>query len=693
MKRELYMKTMRKQVLLMAAGIGVWLLVVSGRLVYLQVIKHEDWQAQAERQQQRTIRITPLRGTIFDRAGRELAKSVEAQSVFAVPVEIADVETVAAQLAQALGLELDPLRQKLSDRREFVWIKRKVTSGEATAVKALGLPGVHFVTENKRYYPNNELAAHVLGYSGVDEVGLDGVEMLYDKYIRGTEAYVLVHKDARGRSYERTQKPLVKGQDITLTIDSTIQFQTERELNAAVRQRGARSGTAIVMDTSTGEILALANAPTFNPNLFSTFPESQRKNRAIRDMYEPGSVFKVVTYAAALEEKLVRPNETIDCMGGAISLAGHTIRDHKSFGRLTATEALEHSSNIGAIQIGMRVGAERFAEYIKKFGLGQRTGVDLPGEARGLVRTTDRWSQVSVGSISIGQEVGVTAMQMLSAVATVANDGVWVQPHMVRTIHSRAGDVLLESKVEKRRVVSSQTARVLAEMLRGVVLHGTARLAQLNGYSAAGKTGTAQQFDPKLRRYSPTRYVASFAGFAPVKNPRIAVIVALDEPRGEHLGGEVAAPVFKKIAEAALHSLSVAPDEVEAVTQMIAVNTDFASEGTSGMTRKPAIVIEDSDEPLDEPQEKIQISANPTPDLKLEEKSEETAPPEPELDPSQSSVPKVPNFRGLGLRTVARECSRLGVRLVVSGAGRAVRQQPAAGTPITSATTVRVEFQ
>jgi cell division protein FtsI (penicillin-binding protein 3) len=218
-------------------------------------------------------------------------------------------------------------------------------------------------------------------------------------------------------------------------------------------------------------------------------------------------------------------------------------------------------------------------------------------------------------------------------------------------------------------------------------------LAQLNGYSAAGKTGTAQQFDPKLRRYSPTRYVASFAGFAPVKNPRIAVIVALDEPRGEHLGGEVAAPVFKKIAEAALHSLSVAPDEVEAVTQMIAVNTDFASEGTSGMTRKPAIVIEDSDEPLDEPQEKIQISANPTPDLKLEEKSEETAPPEPELDPSQSSVPKVPNFRGLGLRTVARECSRLGVRLVVSGAGRAVRQQPAAGTPITSATTVRVEFQ
>lgn len=518
-KRELYKKTIRRRLVQLTGLLSLWMLLLGGRLIHVQIMQQEYWRAQADRQQRRVIRIAPVRGTIYDRAGRELAKSVEAPSIFAVPMEIEDPDRTARELARILKMDPEALRGKLSERREFVWVKRKVTPEEATAIKALGLAGIHFVTENKRTYPNGELAAHVLGYAGIDEVGLDGVEFTYDREIRGEESTVFVYRDARGRTYERAQRPVTRGHDLVLTLDATIQFHTERELREAVRRTGARSGIAIVLDPKTGEILALANAPTFDPNAFGRASDEARRNRAVRELYEPGSVFKIVTFAAALEEGLLRPNEVIECLGGRIVLAGHAIRDHRPFFRLTAREVLEQSSNVGTIQIALRVGAERLAQYIERFGFGRRTGIELPGEARGLIRPVRRWKPVSIGAIAIGQEIGVTALQMAAAMAVIANDGVWVQPHLVRAVRSREGEVVRRADPERRRVISAPTARALADLLHGVVERGTGRLAQLSGYSAAGKTGTAQQFDPRTRDPRSSHMACSCAAIPP-RSPR-----------------------------------------------------------------------------------------------------------------------------------------------------------------------------
>ncbi|RMG54203.1 MAG: penicillin-binding protein [Acidobacteria bacterium] len=669
MKRKLHERGLRRRSLALLAVMVGWMLVVSGRMAMLQIVQHEAMLALAERQQQRTIRITPLRGIIYDRLGRELARSVPVESIFAVPAEVTSSRRTALRLARLLQLDSRTVLKKLSQPREFVWIQRKVSPEQADAIKALKLPGIHFVRENKRYYPNGPLAAHVLGYVSIDEVGLDGVELAYDAHLRGEEGYVLVQKDARGRSYGRTQLPVFKGQDLTLTLDAAIQLETEKALRAAVRQSGARSGVAIVMQPKTGDILALANVPTFNPNSFSKTSEDHRRNRALRDIYEPGSVFKIVTYAAALEEHRATPDEMIDCLEGRIVLAGHVIRDHKPFGLLSVREALENSSNVGAIQLALRVGPQRFAEYIRRFGFGERTGIDLPGEARGIVRPVDKWSRISIGSLAMGQEVGVTALQMRAAMATIANDGVWVQPHVVRTIHSRAGDILSETTPARRRVIDARTARTLARMLEGVILRGTGKRAQLNGYTAAGKTGTAQQIDPRTGRYSSTHYVASFAGFAPLNDPQICILVAIHRPRyGQHHGGDIAAPVFKQIAEMALHYLNVPPDRVSTGVELATLTSEFTSEGTSGVSDVPVSHSSNDDSSSDGDQ---RVRSHP---LVL-------------------STAVVPDFTGQGIRAVAHQCARLGLRLQVIGSGRAVRQRPAPGTPITPGLTCRVEFR
>lgn len=711
-KRELYRKTIRRRLKQLMGLLSVWMVLVGGRLIFVQIAQHEYWRAQADRQQRRAIRIAPVRGTIYDRAGRELAKSVEVPSIFAAPAEIEDLERTVRELARVLRMDPGALRERLSERRDFVWVKRKVTPEEATTLKALALPGIHFVTENKRTYPNEELAAHVLGYAGVDEVGLEGIEFTYDREIRGEESTVFVFRDARGRTYERKQRPVAYGHDLVLTLDATIQFHTERELSEAVRRTRAQSGIAIVLDPKTGEILALANVPAFNPNAFASAPEEARRNRAIRDLYEPGSVFKIVTFAAALEEGVVRPNEIIECLGGRIVLAGHTIRDHRPFFRLTAREVLEYSSNVGTIQIALRVGAERLAHYMERFGFGRRTGIELPGEARGIVRPVRRWTPVSVGSIAIGQEIGVTALQMAAAMAVIANDGVWVQPHLVRAIRSREGTVVKRADPERRRVLRAETARALARLLEGVVERGTGQLAQLSGYSAAGKTGTAQQFDPRTRRYSKTRYVASFAGFAPVTDPRIVVLVALDHPRTRYFGGEVAAPVFKRIAEAALHALNVAPDRPQQgypERPVLTLRANFASEGTEGewgfgisppeTDRVPNAISGSGGNRKSE----LHFSSLPAPfqgrgvplrtrGIIAQDRTSQGGPGV-EGDRPESALVRVPDFRGQGVRAVTEQCARIGLRLVISGSGRAVRQKPAAGTLVVRGTTCQVEFQ
>lgn len=678
---------LRQRSLLVVIFMVGWILLIIGRLICLQIVQHEALAARAERQRQRVVRISPLRGMIYDRLGRELARSVEVQSVFAVPAELASVAQAATELARVLGLNRSELLQKLSSEREFVWIKRKLSDEEVAAVKSLGLSGIHFVSENKRYYPNRQLAAHVLGYVGIDEVGLDGVELAYDEHLRGQEGYVLVQRDARGRSYGLAQPPVHKGQDVTLTIDAVIQQETEQALEQAVRHSSAQSGVAIVMQPRTGEILAMASMPRFDPNEFTGSSEQQRRNRAVRDLYEPGSVFKIVTYAAALQERLVGSEDMLDCSGGRVVLAGHVIRDHKTFSVLSVQEALENSSNVGAIRLGLRLGQQRLGRYIHQFGFGQRTGVELSGEAAGLVRPVQQWSAPSIGAISIGQEIGVTPLQMLAAVAVVANDGVWVQPRLVRAVHSRAGDVITEPEAHTRRVISPQVARTVARMLEGVVLRGTGKRARLNGYSAAGKTGTAQQFDPATGRYSTHRYVASFAGFAPVNHPQVAVIVVIDGPRGAYHGGQVAAPVFQRIAEMALQYLNVMPDSAKPNVEFAAWGQAFASEETGGAIAETTPTSQ-SDEPLQQP---VQAhSRQATMEVGLTRWSNGLATAQPAQ--GHEAAPVMPSFHGHTLRSVADTCARLGLRLVVVGSGRAVNQTPAPGTPIAIGQTCQVEF-
>ncbi|MCA1555625.1 MAG: penicillin-binding protein 2, partial [Acidobacteria bacterium] len=437
---------------------------------------------------------------------------------------------------------------------------RQVDPEQAAKIKELKLAGVRAIKEPKRYYPNGVLAAHVVGYVGTDDEGLGGIELFQNAALGGEAGKTVFDKDARHRAFKSFAVEAQHGKSIVLTIDQNIQYQAERAVATAMEQTRAKSATALVLDPRTGEILALANAPTFDPNAAKKLTDEQRKNGALVNIYEPGSTFKIVAYSAAIEEKLARPTDTIDCQMGSINLLGRTIRDSHPYGTLTITEALAKSSNVAAIKLGLRVGKERMYDYMMRFGFGHKTGIELTGETRGVVRQPEKWHPSSMGSVAIGQEVGVTPIQMAAAFATIANDGVRVAPHLVREVRDVNGSVVQSTTPESHRVISVETARTLRPMLESVTLNGTAKLAQLDGYTAAGKTGTAQKIDPKTRAYSKTKYVASFVGFAPVENPAVVIVVVIDEPGGSYYGGTVAAPVFQEIAGNVLPYLDVAPD-------------------------------------------------------------------------------------------------------------------------------------
>ncbi|MCA1849785.1 MAG: penicillin-binding protein 2, partial [Acidobacteria bacterium] len=408
--------------------------------------------------------------------------------------------------------------------------------------------------------PNGPLAAHLLGFVGLDEVGLAGIEQSYNDRIHGEAEKVFVETDAHGRPYGSFEAESRPGEAVVLTIDSFVQHKAEQAILSAVERSRAKSGTAIVLDPRTGEILALANAPSFDPNDPRAATEQARVNQALQNIYEPGSTFKIVAYSAAIERGLVKPTDKIECQMGSITVAGRVVRDHHAFGTLTITEALAKSSNVAAIKLGIKVGDDSMHDFMTRFGFGCKTGVELPGETAGIVRDVKKWLPSSIGSIAIGQEVGVTPLQMAAAFGTLANDGVRITPHLVREVRAADGSVVYSAAPQQRRVVSRETARALRHMLEEVTLNGTAKRAQLNGYTAAGKTGTAQKIDPKTRAYSKTKFVGSFVGFAPVENPAVVIIVVIDEPAGAYHGGEVAAPVFNEIAEQILPGLNIAPD-------------------------------------------------------------------------------------------------------------------------------------
>jgi cell division protein FtsI (penicillin-binding protein 3) len=563
--------------LLVAAIIGFWMLAVSARLVYLQVSQHQGLVNRARQQQQNAIETSPQRGDLIDRQGRELARSVQTVSLFVDPDQLSSLQLdcTASELAKALGENETDLRKQLQsaqdEKRRFVWIVRRLDAEKATPILALNLPGLQSVLEPKRYYPNGSLASHVLGFVGLDGQGLAGLEQVYNEKISGEPGQLFLEKDAAGRPYESYEIAAKQGQSVVLTIDQAIQYQVERALQGAVERTHAKSGSVIVLDPRSGEILALANAPSFDPNAVAASPADNRRNWALQNVYEPGSTFKIVAFSAAIEKKLAKPDDQIDCQMGSITVAGRVIHDHHPFGTLTMAQALAKSSNVAAIKLGLRVGDASMYDFMTRFGFGSKTGVELPGETVGILRKVERWQPSSIGSIAMGQEVGVTPVQMAAAFGALANDGVRIAPHLVREIRNSSGAVVYSAQPEQRRVVSVETATALRTMLEGVTLNGTAKKAQLDGYSAAGKTGTAQKIDPKTRTYSKTKYIGSFVGFAPVSNPQVVIIVVMDEPTGLYHGGDVAAPVFREIAEQILPGMGVMPDvETKSAPALIA---------------------------------------------------------------------------------------------------------------------------
>ncbi len=676
----------RPRTSLVVIALVCWMLVIGARLVYLQVGQHEELRARAERQQQQTVETNAPRGLILDRAGRELARSLDVDSFFVVPAELMDVHDAAARLAPVLGEDAGRLEARLRKaqdaRRKFVWLARQLDADEAQRVRALAVAGVHVQKETKRYYPNGALAAHVLGFVGTDEEGLAGVERVADASLKGDGGAVMLDADGLRRAYDGREEAARTGRSVVLTIDQNVQYLAEQALNAAVKQAHAKSGTAIVLDPHTGELLALANAPAFDPNdpRKASTPAAGgaradvKRNPALENVYEPGSTFKIVAFSAALEEKLVRPDDLIDCQMGSIKIFSRIVHDAHPHGVLTITDALAKSSNIAAIKLGMRVGNERLYDYIRRYGFGAKTGVELPGETKGILQPVRRWQPTTIGSIPMGQEVGVTAVQMAAAFGAIANDGVRFQPHLIREEREADGTRVQRPAPESHRVISAETAAMLKPMLERVTVSGTAKRAQLDGYTAAGKTGTAQKIDERTRAYSHSKFVASFVGFAPVANPAVVIAVVIDEPVGAYYGGDVAAPVFREIATGVLPYLNVEPDaEVEQPAprpQLAALAPELNHARANDDVTPP---VDDSERAL-----LPEVTASNAGEVVYAHAGERAL--------------LMPDLRGASVRDAARVCAQLGLELEAQGEGRAFRQSPQAGARIESGQVVRIEF-
>ena len=654
---------MKSRLYVLVALLALWMGGIGARLAHLQIDRHAEFTRRAERQQQRVIELDPPRGTIFDARGRELAVSVEVESAFAVPREVKDVKATAAAVSRLTGVDRAKLERTLSGDREFVWVARKLDPPQARAIRDLELPGLYFLEESKRYYPLREVGAHVLGYVGTDNHGLAGLEAMYDKVVAGKPGRRTVLRDARQGMAVPPNLPSaapVSGGDLYLTIDATLQQIAERELALAASSLRAASGSVVLLDPATGAVLALASWPSFDPNRFGEVPAETRKNRPVTDAYEPGSTFKMVTAAAALEEGLIDPEETLDCEMGAITLAGVRIADHKAFATLTFRDVIAKSSNVGTIKTALRVANASFYAMIRGFGFGRTTGIDLPGESPGLLMPVERWPKLAKAYISFGQGISVTPLQLGLAFAAVGNGGRVLEPYVVRQIGSGEGAERKHAvPVERARPVSDRTLSVLRELLAGVTIEGgTGRAAAVDGYPVAGKTGTAQKAEPG-RGYLADEFIASFAGFAPLAHPAIAGVVVLDNPRGSYHGGEAAAPVFGAIARQALLYLNVRPER-----------------------ERPELWPREID-----PEVEVQ-----PPGTLLAESAPEESPAEFPDEPGEAerttavavAAGSFPDLSGLTARQALARAAVLRLEPVLRGEGFVRRQIPAAGAPMPS---------
>ncbi|MEO8217827.1 MAG: penicillin-binding transpeptidase domain-containing protein [Acidobacteriota bacterium] len=629
-----------RRALFLSAFLGAWAVVIVARLVQVQLIRHDDYVLRAAKQQERTLSLTPVRGSIRDAHGRILAESIRVESIYADPQAVRDWKETVRILSSVRGLEIDSadLAKRLRGRGEFAWVARQVPDEISARVHALNLPGIYFLEEHERAYPKGSLAANVLGYVNVDGAGLAGIEYSFESLVRGKPGKVTLLRDARQRMYmvggDGNNAP-VDGQHVILTIDEVVQFMTERALSKAAEKYHAASGSAIVMDPNDGSILAMASYPTFDPNEFHRAGPTAWRNRPVQDMYEPGSTFKIVTAAGALEDGLVTPSQIIDCGPGYIEIGNARIREHggNHYGYMSFEDVITHSSNVGTIRTALALGPVRFEHFMRSFGFGEQTGITLPGETPGLLRPRRQWSKLSNAVLAIGQEIGVSPLQLVRAFSIVANGGMTIQPRIVARVVDDHGRTIYEPpQPERRRVISERTATILNQILKSVVSRGTGMPAALDEYVVAGKTGTAQKV--VAGHYSATRTVASFGGYVPADRPRLAILVVIDDPHGGQYGGTIAAPAFREIAEGALRYLDVQPS-------------------------LPARELE-------------------LPDTKLAAFSQRFSPAATPLAASPS-LAGVPDLRGLDGRAAVSLATTAGFEVKASGTGRVISQTPLPG--------------
>ncbi|HWY02709.1 MAG TPA: penicillin-binding transpeptidase domain-containing protein [Candidatus Acidoferrum sp.] len=716
---------------LLGAVLVLWCVAICGRLVFLQIFSYGKFVKQAGHQQQRAIPLAAKRGVIYDRAGHELAMSVLVDSAFAVPTEVKDLPTAVSLITRITGDDYNVVLADCRAHKTFCWVARKANDETIQRINSLKLQGIHFQKEPKRFYPARDLAAQVLGSVGMEDSGQSGIEHEFEDELRGRAGKMFISVDARRQWFADVETQPDPGENLVLTLDKNIQYIAEKELDQAIHDTQAIAGTVIVENPHTGEILALANRPTFNPNLRKQITPGALTNRAVSYAYEPGSTFKLVTISAALEEKVTNPDEVFDCQMGSIVYNGMRIRDSKPHGLLPVWGVLAESSDVGSIKIALRLGEDRFYKYIRAFGFGQQTGIELPGETRGMTKPVSRWSKVSIAAISMGQEIGISPLQLTSLVSTFANDGVWVAPRIV------AGRVQPRGTLQtvafhpgaSHRVISSYTAAEMRSMMQKVVLEGTGRKAILEGYTSAGKTGTGQKVDPATGVYSKTKYIGSFAGFAPLNNPQLVVAVILDSAVGLHQGGQIAAPVFRRISQQVLeywhvpHDLPLAPQHQLLLAKMKDKDLEEGTPDHPGETLETAEVNGDSSESTKSPslaqspmpahvgsdgdvvqaamREPVSQNLLPTSDRPaISSKTPEPGIAAPVRLPSSGTVVldveqggiEVPSFVGKTVRGAVESAQEIGLELDAVGSGVARQQTPAAGTRVAAGARVTVEF-
>ncbi len=645
-------KWARIRIIMIGSIFGLMFLGVVGRSFYLQILQHEILVKKADKQHQHKVDLTPARGSILDRNGTTLAESIHMDSCYAEPRRIKDVDGTAAVLAPILNVPKAELVARLSTNKSFTWLERWLAPEVATRVKNMKLPGIGFAPESKRFYPNREIAAHVVGFTGRDPNGLEGIELRYDSTILGNTGYMITERDALGRNISIMNtviKDSSPGKNVILTLDKTIQFIAEKELAKAVTESNAKSGMALVMESDTGKVLAMANYPTFNPNAYARYTLAQLRNHVVTDSFEPGSTFKVFTIASALDSGTIKATDVYNCENGVYQTSGRTIHDDHPHSRLTVSEIIKYSSNIGAAKIGFKMGGEKLSTYLRNFGFGGRTGIDLPGESPGNLKR--HWYGIDLATISFGQGVSLSTIQLVSAISAIANGGNLMKPYLVEQILDDNGTVIQKFEPQLvRRVISPETAQKVTKMMETVTVDGgTGTKAALDGFLVAGKTGTAQKVDSVTRAYSPSKRIGSFVGFVPADKPKLTIAVIIDEPQGVKYGGVVAAPAFRGIAQNALAYMKIQPN---IPTTVVAKPQDTKA--------APAVAIESlSDGDAEE-------------------------------NPVEGEV--MPNFTGMSMRRVLQVMEKRGINIRLIGSGRAAEQNPPPGHKIRGVDEVWIKF-